>query len=635
MQLTHRFVALLLGLLVLTTTATAIDEQTAQLIEQTKADYQPVTPEEVDRARSELAGAAVELEQFLVPGSDRGERWKQYLQWQGVQKALTEGAQPNLSELRSSLDKFRSGAVGLDLPPFLRTAAAIQRYADLATIERAGDQHAFVDRQLALLTKYIDRYEQQPSGRARFEIERRIDFFVGIDRATALTTYLLGRFNQPNICSEVSERFLNRVGSRPVDDVGPVTDCILGTSIRGTGHTTGEVTIETVPSPDRALLVLHLTGVTHSETRGYNSPVVIRSSGTTPFTATKRIGLQDTNFWNYPAKVTATTATITRSVKKQGGGLGSNLVARIGEQRVAEKKPQADRIAARHAEERIGRKLDDELLPRLQDARYEYEQQFKQPLAVRDAEPRSIVFSTTDHSLNVTMLEAGRGELGSDTAPPAFDGTHDVAIRVHDSGASNMASAILGGATLSQGTRESDPELDVDLPQALQEAFDKAREENADEQVIDDEREFKPWSIRFRRQRPVTVEFADEHVNLRLHASRITVADDTYDGWDIVVRYGMHAQHGGLILVRVGEIEVIPSGFDPADGGGLNSRQVSTRGVLAKELNRQAEAGRGFPEEITLPMIDLPDDMAEHGPLLLQHSSSKDGWLSLGWVLPE
>ncbi len=615
----------------------AIDESLATLIEQAKVEYRPVTPEEVESARADLATSAIELERFLLPGSQRGEAWKRYLQWQGVQESLREGSPFNAGALRDSLDKFRAGADGTRLPVFRRTADSLERYTDLATIGRVRDQKAVTGKQLDRLRKYLDRYEVEPSARARYEIERRLEFFGGIGRSLALHSALRSRFNHPNIRLELSEPFLNRIVSKSINKQDPVNDCILGTTIRGTGSTTGYVTLQTLPSSSRAALLLQLTGTTLSQTRGYKDPVVIRSHGTTNFRATKRIELEDTNFWNYPAQVNATTSTQTCSVKKQGGGFGSRLVEKIGKKKVAEKKPQTNAIAADHAEVRIADSLEKDLLPKLQDARFEYLEQFKKPLENRNASPRSVAFSTTDHSLSVDILQAGRGQLGADRSPPPFPVGHAVAVRLHETGAANLAAVILSGATLSQKTREGHPKLDVVLPKKLRKAIDEAREkepEDEDEDEADEQREFKPWSIRFRRGRPVTIEFAGNLVKIRLHATRIAAGEKTYHGWDLLVDYVLHPKEGGLTLVRNGPIEVIPTAFDPADGKGLSNKQVGLRGNLAKELNRQADAGRGFPEEIDLPAIDLPGDIAHHGPLLLQDATSEEGWLSLGWRLP-
>ncbi|WP_442482711.1 hypothetical protein [Aeoliella sp. SH292] len=616
----------------------AISEQLSAAIEKAKAEFTPVTAEEATAARESLATSVATFEKYLVPGSPRGEVWKNYLEWNHVQAALANTGTTTAEELnglRRTLDRFRSGASGLEQSHFRHVASAIERFVEIESVARAKDQQKFIEQQLDVLPKYIDRYEADGSTRARFEIERRMELFASINRAPELVLALRNEFNHPNLQAKLSENFLTRIVNKPVDDIGPVTDCILGTSIRGTGHTTGSVSIETVPNDTRAEVVIRLNGVTCSETNGYNDPVVICSSGTTPFNAVKRVAFEDQEFWNYPASVSATTSTKTRSVQKQGGGLGSAIIARIGERQVEQKKPQANAIASRHAEDRIAKKLEDELLPKLQDARYEYEYAFKKPLADRNAEPRMIGFSSTDHSLHFELLQAGRGELAADQAPGEFPDGHDLEVRLHETGAANLASAILAGATLSQKTKEGRPKLDVELPKQLRKWIDEAREEAETEPQEDDGREFKPWALTFRRQRPVTIDFRDQKVVIRIHAANIQVGAEPYAGWDIVVTYGMHVQNGGLTLVRDGDIEVIPTAFDPADGGGLNNRQVGQRGVLAKELNRQAEAGRGFPEEIEIPMIDLPENIAEHGPLMLENAASDAGWFSLGWLLPK
>ncbi|QDU58869.1 hypothetical protein [Aeoliella mucimassa] len=615
-------------------TTFAVDGELATAIEEAKTKYQPVSPEELETQREELAAAATELETLLIPGSDRGERWKRYLKWEGVKKNIDNPADPDLQALAETLDKLRSGADGTELPAFRRVREAIDRYLSLVNIGRVNDQQRAVARQLELLTKYLDRYESEPSARARYEIERRLEFFSSIDRTPKLNELLNERFGHANLQTQISETIINKLLSEPVDNNSPVNDCILGTSIHGTGWTTASVSIDLMPNDEKASLKMTLEGVTQSQTVGYNGPVVIRSSGTTPFTATKRLDFEDSNFWNYPAQVSATTRTVTQSVQKQGGGIGSRLISAIGERQVAEKKPQADAIASRHAEQRIAENMDDELLPKLQDARYEYLHSFKEPMADRDAEPGFVHFSSTDDALNVELLQAARGQLGADTTPEGLSAAYDVTVNLHETAVANIMTTYLGGATVEKATATSEPKLDVTLPEAVTKAIDKAREER-EEQASDDTDEFKPWSMQLRRQRPVTIEFLDNQVRLRLHATRLTAGDSTYDGWDIVTTYGMQVEDGGLTLVREGEIEVFPTAFDPADGKGLSGREVGLRGNLAKELNRQAESGRGFPKEINLPTLELPERIADKGPLLMQEAKSGNGWLSIGWNLPE
>ena len=433
---------------------------------------------------------------------------------------------------------------------------------------------------------------------------------------------------QPNVHVDVASNVLARLVAEPVNDSGPVTDCILGTSIHGTGITSGTVRAETRPSENGAAIVFVVDGTTHTNTVGYNGPVVIRSDGTTDFHATKQVTFTDETFWNHPAAVSATTNSRTRSVKKRGGGLGSRIIESIARDRVAEQKPKADAIAGDHAEVRIAANLDAEFLPRLRKARGRYEREFQQPLTRVNSKPDLLQFSSTSSRLLATARVHGVGELAADAAPPAGEHDGDIGLRIHESAPANFLSAWIGGATLSQQSVDKAARLDVNLPDWLEDAIDQARAERDADLVPESADEFQPWSIRFRSQRPVSFAFGNGRATVTIHAARIQAGTDNYDDWDISATYELHAQGGQLLLIRDGEIDVLPSKFDPADGGGLTNRQVALRGNLAKEINRLSDNGRGFPDSTEIGPIDLGEDVEKLDLLLFDSIGCENGWLA-------
>lgn len=631
--------ATLLAIGLIGSQAFAQPQDLAPLAEQAKASFTPITPEQAQAARSELEQVVAQFDRYLVPGSRKSEGWKRYLEWEGMTEGLADPERPDFDALRTTLTRLRSGANGTDLPPFRQLATAIENYIDRAEITRVADQKQLVAQQIDLVQRYLERYRQDHSARARYEIERRLDLLTGLGQSGDYVHAVEREFNRANIAIGVSESMLSKVADDEVNKVEPVTDCILGTSIRGMGYTRGNVTVTTMPSANRAVVFLHINGVTHSDTKGYNDPVVITSRGVTHFTVSKRVDLEDANFWNYPAQVDARTRTQTCSVKKQGGGLGSRLIEGIAERQVAEKKPRADAIAGQHAEVRIARSVEKELLPKLQDARYEYLEQFKRPFSQRNADPEYVHFSSTDRDVRIHMLQAGRGLLGADTDAPSLDASHDVSMRLHETGIANVIAAVLGGATISQAARDADVKVSAELPKWLDEALerrnDKQQSGEAEAQESgDDEREFKPWALTLRRGRPVTVEFSGGNVKLTLHATAIEAGDSIYRNWDIAATYAPSIQNGGLHLTRQGEIEVIPARFDPAEGGRLNSREVGERTNLAKELNRQAENGRGLKREIHIDPIEVGEGEDYVGTLNFTQVASDAGWLGLELLLP-
>src|SRR5690606_17104342 len=103
-----------------------------------------------------------------------------------------------------------------------------------------------------------------------------------------------------------------------------------------------------------------------------------------------------------------------------------------------------------------------------------------------------------------------------------------------------------------------------------------------------------------------------------------------YTNWDFSVTYDVLLQNEQIILRRVGEIEVFPTGFDPAWDKQLTGQQAGFRSTLAKNMNARAEAGESFPKEIPIQ----PLRVTRLGVLLVNELTVDDGWLTVGWILP-
>ena len=117
---------------------------------------------------------------------------------------------------------------------------------------------------------------------------------------------------------------------------------------------------------------------------------------------------------------------------------------------------------------------------------------------------------------------------------------------------------------------------------------------------------------------------------IRIRASKLVSEDAEYDNWDFILAYAITQQDDRVVLKRVGEIEVFPTGFDPAWDKQLTAQQSGFRSTLAKNMNARANAGESFPAEIPIDPIHI----SNVGTLLLNQLEAKDGWLTLGWILP-
>jgi hypothetical protein len=596
------------------------------LVKAAQNDFAPVTAEDVAQAKADVAARADVLDQYLATGGANGQAWKKYLGWEALQAQLADGAQPDQAQLTALIDRLTANEDGLELPQFQELARALERYQAVALLSGVEDQSGEYSTILDRLAEDLAKYNEQPSARLSHSIGNRLGLISSFNQSPELVAAARRQYARPNAYIEVTSDFLSRAAARDVNEVGPVNDCILGTSISGTGVTTGNVVVRTLPAEDRARILLSVVGNTQARTTGLNGPAIMRSTSNTDFTSQKIVEITDPSFWVYPADVDARTNSHTYSVQKRGGGIGSRLVSRIGSRRVAESKAQADAIASDHAEDRIASEMNDEVIQQIRDARDRYSEEFRRPLMRRNAFPEMIRYSSTDSAVAVEVLHATRHQLGAATSPPASPTGHDIAARLNQTAVENGLAVLLGGATLSQETAEEDPKLNRKIPDWLQDIIDE-RQTGDDDQPDED---FKPWSIEFRRHRPISVEFRDNTITMTIHAARIVTGDETYEGWDLIALFTPHEQNGQFMLIREGEIDVLPSDFDPSAGTQLRRRDVALRNNLSKEINQRADRGEGIPEEIVLEPIEMPDDLQHLGMLFVRRLEPAAGWLTVG-----
>lgn len=586
--------------------------------------FSPVGDDDLAVARTLLADAVVNVERLLDPASDEGAAWLEYLRWDGIQSQLGRGTTPDLAAANATLRRLKGGADGLERAELQALAEAIEGYTGVARFAVAAEERqrrSFA----AAASRVVELLERNPSdARSTFQAERRLGLLAGIEstgNGVALLSAIRDDFGAPNVLVGVDAALLERLVGRSVDDCAPVTDCILGTSIRGTGATTGRLGVRPLDAAGQARLLFTLSGTTHSQTVGLNGPAVIRSTGVTNFTASKVVTLTDDSFHLSPAAADATTRSTTRSVSKQGGGIGSMLVERIGARRVAQSKHKADAIAADHAEDRIAAQLDRQLAEAVVDARRRYDDRIRKPLRRRRATPRALVMRTSSAGLHVESTFANPGQLAapSGEAPTAAAGT--VRVRLHQTAVNNLLDAYLAGVTIRRDSVEEPARMDVVTPPWLKLKADEP---------LDGER-FRPWSIRLREPRPVSVQFEAGRITVILHAAEFRVEDSAYEGWDLIAKLEPVREESGWRLIRRGPIEVFPTRFDPTGPGRLKSSEVGLRNNLAKALNEPEDR---LPLEVDIDPIDLSEREGPIDLLSMTALAVEGGWLSAGWVAP-
>jgi hypothetical protein len=592
------------------------------LFEKAPAAFQPVSEKQVSDVRADLQSRMKDVEQFVGPGSN-GKRWLSYLRWDELKQALSAESAPNFRALATTYQRLNRDESGLDHAVFRRLADALQRFMQLSQIAQQPDQAKYYGSQLDRLKAQLDEYRANPTDATAVEIGGRLAFLETLGGAPELVAAIRRDFVKPNAFMDISAKLIAE-GADPINRREPVHDCILGTNIRSDAHTTGSVGVATIPSNDRAVIEFITDGYTYSTSVGNNGPAVIRSTSDTNFTATKRVSLTDKAFSATGSRSNATTDTHLKSVAKRGGGLGSRLVSNIGWDRAREKEQQAERIAADHAENRIDRRFNDELNEKLRKARKRYDDEYRRPLARRGALPEHIRFSSTKDAVNLEIAQANRSQLAAAGAPPDAPAGHDMSMRLHDSAVNNYTASLLGGATATQTQPDQDLTFDVTLPDWMKDAWDNRK---TDASATPVEAPFKPYSLRFRDVRPLSVAFAGGKVKVTVHISRLKSGEETFANWDVTGTYTPELAGGGIVLRRDGDLEMLPADFKDT----LTPRQVAERSNLEKELNARSAQGRGFPMTVEFEALKPDEALEGAGPLEFNQFNSDGGWLTVAW----
>jgi len=633
---------------------------TAEVPEFTSAagNHKPITDERLAPHRQEFVTSARALEKALRRDAKLEREWKRYLKWELLEPQLADDAKvdrASLENLVHVLRRFRSNHAGLELPVFTRTAAAIDKYRDIAF------WHALAARRdtvpiFASFAKGLDEQLRRHAEEPTMETTRQIGTTLGtiefLGEAPEMAKVVRASYSQPNILTDVTTDALNEL-SGPVCQIRPVRDCILGATIRGTAITNGHVTFQPLESPEKIQLDMFLTGVIHSRTVGFKKPVQVRATGTTDYWASKRLLISDDQFTTAGLTVDAQTRTRIHSVQKTGGRLGKRIIEKIAWKKVRESKSQSERIASRHAERKVGEGFDDQVVTALTNGRVTYNEKLRYPLKRIALLTDPIVLASDREGIHSRLKLASHRQIATDSKPPQRLAANDVTVQIHETAVNNFLPTLLGGASLRQDSADQPPRLEGDVPTWLRELSTKTPKEAAEddqpphmEVVIvptpapgpaEKQQEFRPWRFKLNTEAPASVSFRDQKLVIRMRLAELqgNIDDEKLlENWDFLVTYRLIQDGNEVVLEREGDIEVFPTGFDPRWDERLTGEQVGIRNNIAKNLNKRAAAGQGFPKEIPLPAVRLPQQGDDKLTLVLTQLDCDKGWLTVGYRVP-
>lgn len=584
----------------------AAAEDFAAQVRAARDAYRPLDQTDVVAARADLNAAIAAVEARFAKAGTSAEGWRNYLGWAELKQELAKPAGPDLAQLEKAFGRLSAGHEGLRLMPFATLRDSIRTYVGVVRGVNDNSVKERFGKVLDALAGSLESHTKVPNGEDAAMITAYLHWLRDARQAPELIQAIRSASLNRNLHAHVSAELLAAAMGRDVDETLPVHDCILGTSIHGTGRTTGTVGVGFIPSQDVATIQIMMSGTNLSNTVGYNGPAVIYANGTTRLTTQKQIVIDGQRIWGAPAHANATTHSNIRAISVRNG---RQIIENIAWKRARKQKCQAEAIAAQHAEWEAGARFDAEVNELIGPANDDLQKKIRGPLVERGLYPAELQFSTDKDYLRFSMLQAGGLDLGATTQPPETTAGADLRLQIHESTINNFTSAALAGMLLKeQRVQEAVRNLTGKLPKELE-----------------SEKDALPWAIAFQSARPIWVAFGDNQFTLSIRGRSFYEGDTRHPAMNVTVTYRIVGQGESVKAVRQGDVEIFPPDFNPQGGEQLSAQETAIRRILQRRL------GRLFEEEIIPDGLVLPKQWSRAGILKLVQWEARDGWLVLSW----
>jgi hypothetical protein len=561
------------------------------------------------------------LDAFLRTGAPyKAVGWKRYLQWDQLVAAVQDD-QSATSEVMAAVEaKLRANLSGLERPEFARLRAALRNYVSAAAVTSSPNLADEYNRRMQDLTGQLETLSKnRSSGDAALSVGRTLGWLEANRQAPKLVASIRQAYGRPNFFGHASRSFVAAGVERPVDQLTPVRDNILGTDLHGTARLVGHTTLSLNENPNAASMNVLLGGTAWSNNVGYNGPVTIYSTGVTSVSGRKSIIMNANGMFGYGAQAACGTRSNIHDICAKCG-----LIERIAWKRAGQQKGQAEAIASQHAGWRVARQMDGEAGRLIAEQNARYYERFRNPLTRRNEFPEELTFSSTRDRVQMRMLQAAPALLAAPDEPPGFSKDHDLAVRAHESAVVNYAQVTIGGFELTDVRLEKliRDDLKAELPEELR--------ITRPDGTLDPDKE--PWSIIFAKETPVRTRFDGGSVSIAIRADGFTRGEGDEEGKyrpaitelvEISAAYKVEKTDAGATLRRDGDVQVrFPNRANP--------EQITVRDSPIVTFIRRKFRSL-FKEEFVGEGLVFKGQWERAGRLTLSEVAADQAWLRLGW----
>lgn len=462
------------------------------------------------------------------------------------------------------------------------------------------------------LKEDLRRLEDPQDRRAFGLVGNSIEWLENALQTPELVAAIRAKYSQPNAYLHVSGDFLNRVGSRPVNETRPICEEIKGRTVKGYVQTSGTVSFDFVDDPDQVHVSIRSLNQISSNTQVEQGPlkIFVQTRGQAEARRSLAVGTLG---------ILAENPYAAANMDNQFCGTSSNcnLINRVAHKKFFEEKNDNDVRTASRARNELLERFGKETGQAVDDGRRSLVDARNRGWNRYAALP-ALYINSIDNRINLVGKRISQWNLGSPQFPKASTSHQDIELRVHDSLPSNYIEPLFRGKTYTND----------ELAELLKEIFQTEDNPLVAEGAESDEDSF---SITFSNIRPIQFLFADDKLSIVVSAIRFTRERRRINaGLTISLTFKFVKEDEKLFLVREGKAELAY-----IEGQDVTPELVALRSLLDSKLNPadQEDVTKVELPDNLLPLdrIEAIQDRPAAKDLILSQFRIEDGWIYLGW----
>ncbi|MGD9126785.1 MAG: hypothetical protein PVH19_05340 [Planctomycetia bacterium] len=568
----------------------------------TKSTDSATVAEPIEQADPKRLDNAIREVETLLATDPAGKTWRDFLMLDELSKLSEiniedpDGVTQRRAVVRKAIARASDVWLNEQQQAFLQTP----KLRELGAALRAEAAGPISRRRLLELLELYEATNRPSVGKQLADETMWLALAENPQRET-LRQELTNHYRNANFRVEVAEVLMDRLIPPRTPELAPVRDTVLGNPVRGESLTETEVGIQLLPSDNRLLLAIDVTGEVDASTSSRSGPATFRNRSVSWYHAQKPLEITTDGLKIMPTNVLEVrNSTRLRSLRTSLDDVPiiSSLVRDVARSQHDAKKNEMRAEIRRKVMARARNKIETEANERLGKLAKRFDEKVLTPLDHLMLGPTLVQAKTTDDRLVMRVRLASIRQLGAHTTRPKAPSDALLSFQVHESAMNNAIERLqLNGRTFTVA------EIRKKLADVLK------RPELADTPSKHDDA-----TITFAAEDPIRVRLQEGRLRINLSVAELRRKSKAWKDFEVIVFYKPTSEGRVTYLERDGVVQL-----DTAEPVSFRS-QMTLRGVFCTV----------FSKNRTIPLV--PPKLAEHpkmADLYLSQMTLDSGWLAV------